>query len=182
MATATTRSTPNDSGVYNRGTKKMAAIVALNIGTDDLVTGGGIVPIMELPKEAIVTSIKHLGGDLDSGSNALRVDIGIYAAKVGLSLDELDMAVASTDIEAKDDDIYVDESTVFNGAVIEPAEILGSGTNAVSADDLYKTVRELAGDNVGEEPFKYFLGFNASVSANTPAGADVIFIVEWLQG
>jgi len=178
---ATTRSTPNDSGVYNRGSKLFKAVVGLNIGTDDLVTGGDIVPLMELPKEAIITSIKYLNTDMDSGSPALVVDIGIYKATKNLSLDEL---VAADAIVAADADIYVDALAGLQAAVLVPTETLGAGTNAVSADDLFETVRVLAGDTLasGVTPPKYVLGLKVTVSAATPVAGDVIFMVEWTQG
>ena len=177
---ATTRSTPNDSSVYNRGTKKFEAVVAMNFGTDDLVTTGDIIPIMELPDEAIITSIRHMNTDMDSnGTPALVGDIGIYKATKGLSLDELDM---DDDVAALDADIYVDGMAGLQAAVVTPTEVLGAGTNAVSADDAYKTVRELGGIEVGKNPFKYFLGFKATVDAATAVAGDVTFFVSWVQG
>ena len=77
MATATTRTVTNDSVVYNRGSKVSKAIIHLEIGTDDEVTGGSVIPVCELPAEAIVTSIKMINDDLDSGGTDLEVDLGI---------------------------------------------------------------------------------------------------------
>ncbi len=179
MAAATTRTITNDSGVYNRGSKVFKAIIAMELGTDDLVTGGDVVPICELPAEAIVTSIKHLNDDLDGG-NAIVVDIGIWKTKKGISLD--DILANETDAEVLDLDIYVNETTAFQAAVTTLTEILGSGTNAVDLDDRYKTVRVLAGVTLGEDPFKYFLGFKPETNAGTPAAGGVYFEVEWVQG
>jgi len=178
---ATTRSTPNDSSVYNRGTKKFEAVVALNIGIDDLITTGDLVVLMELPKEAIITSIKYMNTDMDSGSPALVCDIGLYEATKAKSIDELDR---DDDIAVLDADIYVDGLAGLQAAVLVPTETLGAGTNAVSADDAYKTVRELAGHTIasGTMPSKYLLGLKVTVDAATAVAGDVVFFVSWVQG
>ena len=181
MAAATTRTTTNDSVVHNRGTKVFKAIIAMEVGTADLVTTGNVIPLCELPPEAIVTSIKALNDDLDDNGTDLVMDIGIWKAKKGVSLDEImgNEALA----EVLDQDIYSDGLTAFQGAVTTIAEYLGSGTNAVDLNDRYKTVRVLAGVTIGEDPFKYFLGLKASVSAGaTIVGAGIYFEVEWVQG
>ncbi len=180
MAAATTRTTTNDSVVHNRGTKVSKAIIAMEIGTDDLVTGGAVIPLCELPAEAIVTSIKALNDDLDSGGPSLVADIGIWKTKKGISLDDIlaNEAVA----EVLDGDIYVDGMTALQAAVTTLTEYLGAGSNAVDVDDRYKTVRVLAGVSIGEDPFKYFLGLKTTVSAGTPAAGGVYFEVEWVQG
>ncbi len=181
MAAATTRTTTNDSGVHNRGTKVFKAIIAMEIGTADLVTTGNVIPLCELPPEAIVTSIKALNDDLDDNGTDLVMDIGIWKAKKGVSLDEIlgNEALA----EALDQDIYSDGLTAFQGAVTTLTEYLGSGTNAVDLDDRFNTVRVLASVTIGEDPFKYFLGLKASVDAGaTLVGAGVYFEVEWVQG
>lgn len=186
MAVATTRTTPHDSSVYNRGTKVFKAIIAMEIGTADLVTGGSVIPLCELPPEAIVTSIKALNDDLDDNGTDLVMDIGIWKAKKGVSLDEI-IGNEATLAEALDQDIYSDGLTAFQGAVTTLTEYLGSGTNAVDLDDRFNTVRALgigiAATNLGQDPFKYFLGLKASVSAGaTLVGAGVYFEVEWVQG
>jgi len=179
MAAETTRTISNDSGVYNRGSKVFKAIVAMEIGTDDLVTGGDVVPICELPAEAIVTSIKHLNDDLDTG-DAIVVDIGIWKTKKSNDLDDI---IANEDLaEVLDLDIFTNETTSFQAAVTTLTELLGSGTNAVDIDDRFKTVRVLAGVNIGEDPFKYFLGFKPQTSAGTPAAGGIYAEVEWVQG
>lgn len=177
MATATTRTTTGDSSVNIRGTKKFEAVVAMNLGSDDIVTTGDIIPLMELPPEAIVTSIKALNGAIGA---SLAVDIGIYRADVAKSLDELDM---DDDVTVEDVDIYVDGTTNFAAATITPTEILGSGTNAVSADDLYKSVRVLAGVTLvsGVMPSKYFLGMKTTVNASPTTGGDIVLLVSWVQ-
>jgi len=179
MAAATTRTTTNDSVVHNRGTKVFKAIIAMEIGTDDLVTGGNVIPICELPAEAIITSIKHLNDDLDTG-DAIVVDIGIWKTKKSIDLD--DVLANEAGAEVLDLDIYVNETTAFQAAVTTLTEILGSGTNGVDLNDRYKTVRVLAGVSIGEDPFKYFLGFKPQTSAGTPAAGGVYFEVEWVQG
>ncbi len=182
MAAATVRTISNDSGVYNRGSKVFKAIVAMEIGEDDLVTGGSVIPICELPPEAIVTSIKALNDDLDANGTDLVMDIGIWKAKKGVSMSEI-LGNESTLAEALDQDIYSDGLTAFQGAVTTLTEYLGSGTNAVDLDDRYKTVRVLGSVSIGEDPFKYFLGLKASVSAGaTLVGAGVYFEVTWVQG
>ncbi len=181
MAVKTKRTILNDSAVYNRGTRVFKAIIAMEIGTADLVTGGSVVPLCELPPEAIVTSIKALNDDLDDNGTDLIVDIGIWKAKKGVSLDEIigNEALA----EELDIDIYVDGMTALQGAVTTLTEYLGSGTNAVDLDDRFKTVRVLAGVTLGEDPFKYFLGMKTIVAAGaTIIGAGVYFEVEYVQG
>ena len=181
MATATTRTTTNDSVVHNRGTKVFKAVIAMEIGEDDLVTGGNVVPICELPAEAIVTSIKHLNDDLDDNGTDLIVDLGLYKTKKGISLD--DILGDDSDVEVLDVDIFADGYTGFQAAVTTLTEILGSGTNAVDLDDRFNVVRVLGGVSIGEDPFKYFLGFKPSVSAgSTIVGAGVYFEIEWVQG
>lgn len=180
MAAATTRTTTNDSVVHNRGSKVFKAIIAMEAGTDDLVTGGAVIPLCELPPEAIVTSIKMLNDDLDSGSAALVVDIGIWKAKKGVSLDEIIANEALA--EVLDGDIYVDGMTALQAAVTTLTEYLGSGTNAVDLDDRFSTVRVLAGVTIGEDPFKYFLGLKTTVNAGTAAAGGIYAEVEWVQG
>ncbi len=181
MAAATTRTTTNDSVVHNRGTKVSKAIIAMEIGTDDLATGGSVVPICELPAEAIVTSIKHLNDDLDDNGTDLVVDLGLYKTKKGISLD--DILGDDSNVEVLDVDIFADGMTAFQGAVTTLTEALGTGTNAVDLDDRFQTVRVLGGVSIGEDPFKYFLGFKPSVAAGaTIVGAGVYFEVEWVQG
>ena len=181
MAAATTRTTTNDSVVHNRGTKVSKAIIAMEIGSDDLVTGGAVVPICELPAEAIVTSIKYLNDDLDTAGANLVVDLGLYKTTKGISLD--DILGDDSNTEVLDVDIFADGLTVFQAAVTTIAEALGSGTNAVDLNDRSETVRVLGGVSIGEDPFKYFLGFKPSVSAGaTVVGAGVYFEVEWVQG
>ena len=180
MAAATTRTTTNDSDVHIRGTKLFKAIVAMEIGTDDLVTTGDVIPICELPAEAIVTSIKVLNDDLDSGSAALVVDIGIWKTKKGISLD--DIIANEADAEALDQDIYVDGMAALQAAVTTLTEYLGAGTNTVDVDDRFSTVRVLGGVTIGEDPFKYFLGMKTTVNAGTAAGGGIYIEVEWVQG
>lgn len=181
MAAATVRTISNDSGVYNRGSKVFKVIIAMEIGEDDLVTGGSVVPICELPAEAIVTSIKYLNDDLDDNGTDLVVDLGLYKTKKGISLD--DILGDDSNVEVLDVDIFADGMTAFQGAVTTLTEALGSGTNAVDLDDRFSTVRVLGGVSIGEDPFKYFLGFKPSVSAGaTIVGAGVYFEVEWVQG
>lgn len=177
---ATTRTTTNDSGVHNRGTKVFKAIVAMEIGTDDLVTGGNVIPLCELPAEAIVTSIKHLNDDLDSGGGALKIDFGIWKTKKGISLD--DILANEADAEFLDQVIFTDDSGAFAGAITVLAEILGVGSGAVDLDDRFNTVRVLAGVPIGEDPFKYFLGMKVATSADTPVAGGVYFEIEWVQG
>lgn len=180
MAAATTRTTTNDSGVHNRGSKVFKAIIAMELGTDDLVTGGAVIPLCELPAEAIVTSIKALNDDLDSGGPALVVDIGIWKTTKAKSLD--DILANEADAEVLAGDIYVDGMTALQAAVTTMTEYLGAGTNAVDINDRFSTVRVLAGVTIGEDPFKYFLGLKTTVNAGTPAGGGILFEVEWVQG
>ena len=177
---ATTRTTTNDSGVHNRGTKVFKAIVAMAIGTDDLVTTGDVIPLCELPAEAIVTSIKALNDDLDAAGPTLEVDIGIWKTKKSNDLDDIIANEALA--EALAEDIYVDGMTALQAAVTTIAEYLGAGTNAVDVNDRYKTVRVLAGVSIGEDPFKYFLGMKVQTNATTPAAGDILVEVEWVQG
>ena len=177
---ATTRTTENDSVVHNRGTKVFKAVIAMEVGTDDLVTGGSVIPLCELPPEAIVTSIKALNDDLDSGGTDLVVDIGIWKTKKGISLD--DILANEADTEELDGDIYVDGMTALQAAVTTMAEYLGTGTDAVDIDDRYETVRVLAGVTIGEDPFKYFLGMKCTVDAATEAAGGILFEVEYVQG
>ncbi len=182
MAAATTRTTTNDSVVHNRGTKVSKAIIAMEVGTADLVTTGNVIPLCELPPEAIVTSIKHINDDLDDNGTDLVMHLGIWKAKKGVSLDEIlgNEALA----EELDGDIYADTITAFQGAVTVMAELLGTGgANSVTLNDRFKTVRTLAGVTIGEDPFKYFLGLKTVVDAGaTIVGAGVYFEVEWVQG
>lgn len=180
MAAATTRTISNDSGVYNRGSKVFKTLVHLEIGTDDEVTGGSVIPICELPAEAIVTSIKIMNDDLDSGGTDLEMDIGIWKTKKSIDLDDIFANEAGA--EAMDADIYVDGHEAFEAAVTTLTEYLGAGTNAVDLDDRYSTVRVLAGVDIGEDPFKYFLGMKCTQSAATPAAGGVFVEVEWVQG
>ncbi len=180
MAAATTRTTTNDSVVHNRGTKVFKAIIAMEIGTDDLVTGGDVIPVCELPAEAIVTSIKMLNDDLDAAGPTLEVDIGIWKTKKGISLD--DILANEADAEELDGDIYVDGMTALQAAVTTLTEYLGAGTNTVDLDDRFSTVRVLAGVNIGEDPFKYFLGMKVQTNATTPAAGGIYAEVEWVQG
>ena len=180
MAAATTRTTTNDSVVHNRGTKVSKAIIAMEIGTDDLITTGNVIPLCELPAEAIVTSIKMLNDDLDSAGPALEVDIGIWKTLKSIDLDDVLANEAGT--EELDGDIYVDGMTALQAAVTTMAEYLGSGTNAVDVDDRFSTVRVLAGVSIGEDPFKYFLGMKVKTNATTPAAGGVYAEVEWVQG
>ena len=179
MAAATTRTTTNDSVVHNRGTKVSKAIIAMEVGTDDLVTTGNVIPMCELPAEAIVTSIKMLNDDLDNATD-LVADIGIWKTKKGISLD--DILANEADAEELAGDIYVDGMTALQAAVTTMAEYLGAGTNAVDIDDRFSTVRVLAGVPIGEDPFKYFLGLKAKVSAGTPVAGGIYAEVEWVQG
>lgn len=181
----TTRSTPNNSAVYIRGTQSNKAVVALEIAAADVISGGELIPICELAPEDIVTSIKVLNETLDSGTDAL-FDIGIYKATRGLSLDEIIDASAYSALDA---DIYVDGTQEFYTANAILTELLGTGataaaagTNAVDADNMYKPVRELAGVTIGEDPFKYFLGMKAQVGTVSGAAAGaVVFHVETVQ-
>ena len=177
---ATTRTTKDDSGVYNRGTKVFKAIIAMEIGTDDLVTGGSVIPLCELPAEAIVTSIKMLTDDLEGGSDTLRVDLGIWKTKKGISLD--DILANEADTEVLDQVIFTDDTNSFNAPVTVLEELLGSGSGAVDINDRFNTIRVLAGVPIGEDPFKYFLGFKTATSANSAAAGGVYFEVEWVQG
>ena len=179
---ATTRTTTNDSGVHNRGTKDFKTIIAMEMGTDDQVTGGSVIPLCELPPEAIVTSIKIMNDDLDNGGTDLEMDIGIWKTTKGISLD--DILANEADTEVCDIDIYVDGMTALQAAVTTITEYLGTvaGANAVNVDDRYKTVRVLGGVTIGEDPFKYFLGLKTTVNAGTPAAGGVYFEVEWIQG
>ena len=177
---ATTRTIVNDSGVYNRGSKVFKAIVAMEIGTDDLVTCGDFIPICELPAEAIVTSIKIMNDDLDSGGTGLDANIGIWKTKKAVSLD--DIIANEADAEVLAVDIYVDSMTALDAAVTTLTEYLGNGGNSVDVNDRYKTVRVLAGVSIGEDPFKYFLGLKTEVDATTPAAGSIFFEVEWVQG
>ncbi len=176
---ATTRTVSNDSVVHNRGTKVFKAIIAMEIGTDDLVTTGDMVPLMELPPEAIVTSIKSMNDDLDAAGPTLVVDIGIWKAKKGISLD--DLLANEANAEALDQDIYTDGSTTFQAAVTALAEIIG-GTNAVDINDRFSTVRVLGGVSIGEDPFKYILGFKVATNATTPAAGGILMEIEYVQG
>ena len=155
MALATTRTTTNDSDVHIRGTKLFKAVIALEIGTDDLVTGGDVIPLCELPAEAIVTSIRHLNDDLDSGGGALKIDFGIWKTKKGISLD--DILANEADAEVLDQVIFTDDSGAFAGAITVLTEILGVGSGAVDLVDRYKTVRVFAGGSFGADLFNYFL-------------------------
>jgi uncharacterized hydantoinase/oxoprolinase family protein len=177
MAAATTRTTTGDSAVNIRGTKQFQAVVAMNIGTDDVVTTGDVIPIMELPAEAIITDIKVLSTAIGA---SMAVDLGIYRADVAKSLDELDM---DDDVTVEDVDIYADGITTLADATLTPTSVLGSGSGAVSADDIYKSVRVLAGDTLvsGIMPSKYFLGMKVTVNANPTTGGDVVFIVDYVQ-
>ena len=177
---ATTRTTLNDSGVHNRGTKVFKAIVAMEIGTDDLVTTGDVIPICELPPEAIVTSIKIMNDDLDSGGTGLDANIGIWKTKKGVSLDDVIGHEELAEVLAVD--IYVDSMTALDAAVTTLTEYLGNGGNSVDIDDRYKTVRALAAVTIGEDPFKYFLGLKTEVNATTPAAGGIYVEVEWVQG
>ena len=180
MAATTTRTTTNDSVVHNRGTKVFKAIVAMEIGTNDQVTTGDVIPICELPPEAIVTSIKALNDDLDSGGTDIEFDIGIWKTKKGISLD--DILANEVDTEELDGSIYVDGLSAFEAAVTTLSEYLGSGTNAVDLDNRFNTVIVLGGVTIGEDPFKYFLGMKATQDSATPAAGGVYFEVEWVQG
>ena len=181
MAAATVRTTTGTSDVNLRGTRSYKAIIAMEIGSDDLVTGGAVIPFCELAPEAIVTSIKILNDDLDDNGANLVADIGIWKTKKGVSLD--DVLANEALAEALDQDIYVDGMTELQGAVTTLTEYLGSGTNAVDLDDRFKTVRVLGGVSIGEDPFKYFLGLKPTVSAGaTVIGAGIYVEVEWVQG
>lgn len=186
------RNTPNDSSVYLRGSKVMKAIVALNISAADILSGGDVVPICQLPKEAIVTSIKVINETLDSGTDA-EFDIGIWKQKIMSSGIENNpdgdgiQIVDDDQFEAIDQDIYVDATEELQTANLVLVELLandqGASTQVVNAADIYKTVREIAGDEVGEEPAAYFLGLKATISTvSGAASGNIVFHVEWVQG
>ena len=79
--------------------------------------------------------------------------------------------------------VRTNEKDIDNTLRLVLATAAAAGTNAVDAADLFTTVRELAGDDTGATPFKYFLGLKAAVSAGaTLVGAGVYFEVEWVQG
>lgn len=189
------RNNSNDSAVFNRGTRKYGAIVSVEVSAADILSGGDVVPIIELPAEAIVTSIKVMNDTLDSGTDAL-FDIGIWkqtklGTDVGNNSDGDGMQIVDdAAFEALDQDIYVDGSQEFNTANAILTELLGTGdtaaaagTNTVDAADMFKGVRELGGITLGEDPAGYFLGMKATVGAVSGATAGtVLFLVEWLQG
>ena len=185
-----TRTSDNNSSAYVRGTKVMQCVVPLEIAAADVISGGDVVPICELPPEAIVTSIKVINDTLDSGTDAL-FDIGIYKT-TKLSVGVQDNAdndaseiVDESAFEVLDVDIYVDGTAELQTAndAVTPVEILASGTNAVDVDSIYKTVRVLGGITIGEDPAKYFLGLKAAVATVAGAAAGgVTFLVSWIQG
>jgi hypothetical protein len=181
MSGSTRTFSANNSAVALRGSKVYKAVIAMEISAADLATTGDVVPLMELPPEAIVTSIKHLNDDLDSGSPALAVDVGIWRAIRALSLDEI---VAESAYEAAAQDIYADGLATLSAAVTTLTEILGSGSSAVDLDDRFETVRELAGDTLvsGAMPSKYFLGLKTTIDAATAVAGGVYFEVEYVQG
>lgn len=185
----------NDSAVFNRGTRSYKAIVSIEVAAADVVSGGDVIPIIELPAEAVVTSIKIMSDTLDSGTDAL-FDIGIWKQKklgtdVGNNSDGDGMQIVDDDaFEALDQDIYVDGTQEFYAANPILLELLGTGdtaagagTNTVDAADMFKGVRELAGVTIGEDPAGYFLGMKATVGTVSGAAAGtVMFQIEWLQG
>ena len=181
MSGSTRTFSNNNSSVSIRGSKLMKAVIAMEIAAADLLSGGDVIPLMELPPEAIVTSIKVLADDLD-GATDLIIDIGIWGATQALSLDEL---VAAGAFEALDQDIYVDGSTAFRAVITSITEILGSGSNAVDLDDRFSTVRTLAGHTLtsGTMPSKYFLGMKADNGSGASVQAGGLYVeVEWVQG
>jgi len=169
-----TRSSDSGAAVHNRGTAGKKAVCAFALGTADLATTGDILKIMELPPEAIITSIKTVNDDMDSnGSPAHAFDIGLYkTVRNAGPLDDL----VDADLEVIDVDRYVDGAITLQAAVVTPAEII----NDIPADLMYKTVRELAGDDVGATPFMYVLGLITTVNAATAVAGDVVFIVEYV--
>ena len=108
------------------------------------------------------------------------MDIGIWKTKKGISLDDIFANEAGT--EELDGDIYVDGLEALEAAVTTLTEYLGFGTNAVDLDDRFSTVRVLAGIDIGEDPFKYFLGMKCTQDAATPAAGGIFVEVEWVQG
>lgn len=168
-----TRSSDSGAAVHNRGVTGKKAVCGFAIVTADLATTGDILKIMELPPEAIITSIKVVNDDLDSGGPTHVFDIGLYKdVRNAGPLDDL----VDADMELIDVDRFVDGSDAFQAATLVPTEIL----NGITAELLFKTVRELAGDEVGATPFKYIMGLITTVNATTAAAGDVTFIVEYV--
>lgn len=174
---ATTRNGDTKSAVHLRGGQVHKAVTSFEVATADLATTGDIIPIIEIPPEAIVTSIKAIADELDTNvTPTLEFDIGIYAATKWKDLADLDM---DNDVVAKDADAYFDggSQTVFEAAIATPTELINTDPLAFN-----KTVRERAGDSIGEEPLKYFIGAKCVTNAATAAAVTLTFLVEYLQG
>ena len=168
-----TKQLDSNSAVYLRGADVQKIVVPLSIAATELQDGDQII-MCELPSGAIVTGIKVLNSDMDTGSPAGVFDIGLYTSNRNLDLDELTVALMTL----VDVDEYVDGATSFQAAITTPTEIM----NGRAASAIYPTVRADAGDSVGEEPFKYVMVLEITVSAATAAAGTATFIVEYVQG
>lgn len=171
-----TRQTTNDAATYMRGAEVHKLIVPFDLVVGDLDQDDLLI-LAELPNEALVTSIKIVNEDLDTGAG-LVVDIGLYSTNKALDLTEL----VAADLITIDADIYVDGYAGLQAAVVVPVELLGTGSGSVDANDIWETVRSHAGDSIGEEPFKYVLAMNNAVAAGTPAAGALTAIIEYIQG
>lgn len=176
-----------DGAAYVRGAPVHKAVCSLNVDTAQGALDQ-IIPICELPPEAIVTSIEIVNGGIDT-DEALTIDLGIYECNKAKTIIELiEMLLDSSSdtlsdfITAKDVDIYCDGSTEFGAANSTPTQLLGYGTNSVDGGNMYKTVRAHAGDSVGETPLMYLLAATVTAAGTSLADEDLTVIVEWVQG
>jgi hypothetical protein len=182
------------AAVHTRGAEVHQAIVRLDLTTDNLeATAEDVHPLIEIPAEAIVTSIKAANSTALDGASGLLIDVGLYKMTKPFSLGDLFSdhgGIASdssntyldtldTDNYSEiDADEYVDGSDIFQTGPNNLTEIMN-----VDPENLYMTVRDRAGDGIGETPMKYFLGMAvATAVAGDAAAGEVTFIIEYIQG
>lgn len=183
--------TGKTSAVYTRGAEVHKAVVALDMTADNVddATKEGVHPLIEIPAEAIVTSIKAMNVAALDTADELTVNIGLYKMTKGLSLSDLFSGYGGEADKADtlDTDNYeivdagtefVSGNTTFQTETETPTELIDTSTA-----DFYKTVRERAGDDIGETPMKYFIGLAIGTDAGTKAAGGVTtFEIEYIQG
>lgn len=134
-----------------------------------------LITEIELPSNTIVNEVLVMNDDLDSGTPALIIDIGLAAGAKFESITGGTKTIHAED-DVLDADVFVDGSAVLQAATLQFTS-LDLDTGTAGPDNIYKPVWELLGYD--KDPHTFFrLMVTIIVIPATAVAGDVVFLVK----
>ena len=171
----------NRNGRLSKGKEYTAIDTHSFAAATELEAGDNLIMDINIPSNAIITSIKHINDDLDTHacSPTLVIDGGVAAGE-----DYKSVTSGTTTYHNKDDiidaDLFIDGNTALRAATTDFTEFASKDGTTFGPEDRAKPIWELLGyDNDPNTTYRLVLQSQAASAALSAAG-DLTVLVKYI--